>query len=726
MLIDKNNFTFKIHVLWVLLVLVILCNVAMSATDTYTLSKLNISNKKTNNSYSESQHLLNVDLEELSITVKQPSNEVLRSSLKRNLNNVRFLQISSDDIKDINRRNTAINSGNLATTACLLIVSALCPGDPSYITSITLLKMLEYTKFLNIEYTSRIEFFFLTYKPVTGVINIPYLELPSMIKSKFTETSTPTIFEIFGLSSVFIINFWDDLIALSITFIIFLICYLIAFCAHRANSQSIASFVFRRLRVIVQNYAIGLFYIICMNIVMFASIQFQSVYFKSTPNILSFVAAVLFLVFIIIALSFHFVFIYKYRKYRVNTPTEDQAERLTLFRRSHKGVGVIFESFKTNSILRQGFLFVFVIRIIAFSLILTLCYTFPLLRIILVLAMDLLMFVYTIAARPFTTFINLLQQIIFEFALIGVHTCLLALAILDQTGKNTDYSLNKLSGLVMTFTIESSFCPLLFIILKAGMVVVSSCIKIRNNRRKRPVRSSDLTVGSNMSIIPIDRTEIEANTLYREHIPQGLFQNDKMNIVLPEGDNSERRQINSEDFSAAPESNNQDIPYPYNKDNGVKNVIKHYWINPGSEPKMPAEKSQEKLNSNQHIEISQIHLGSSSPVDHVPPEPQDEINSAKLTLKQLLGNKRSVKKRVNRIHHSEIHSNLVHEPSRLHEMVSNVFNSSVAHTELKIEPNLNLEEMKPSFDEVQSAVPKLTKFKRKAQIEVEDEIFVVE
>ena len=289
MLIRQNKFIINIYILSVLIVLIILCNAVMSVTGADILSKLNTSNQKANNSHNRLQHLSKMDSEELNILMEQPSNKVVDPSLNTKYNNVRFLQISSGDIKDIDRRNTAINAANLATTACLLISSALSPGDPSYIMSITLLKILEYTKFLNIEYTSRIELFFLTYKPVTGVINIPYLELPSIIKSKFTETPAPVIFKVFGLSSVFIINFWNDLIALGITFIIFLTCYLVECCTHRANSPST---IFRRVRAIVQNYFLGLFYVICMNIVLFASLQFQSVYLKSTANIMSFVTAV--------------------------------------------------------------------------------------------------------------------------------------------------------------------------------------------------------------------------------------------------------------------------------------------------------------------------------------------------------------------------------------------------------------------------------------------------
>ena len=310
-----------------------------------------------------------------------------------------------------------------------------------------------------------------------------------------------------------------------------------------------------------------------------------------------------------------------------------------------------------------------------------------------------------------------------------MHACLLTLAILDQTKKDKDYPISNLSELVIILIIASNFCPLFFIILKAGLISIRFCIKIRNNRIKRPIHSSDLTVRSNMSIIPMDRTEIEANaTLCRERIPQDkedLFQDNNVNIVFPEADNSERRQINSEDFSAAPDQNNQDVPYPYNKDNGIKDIVKYYWINPGSGPKIPVEKPQEKLNSNQHIEISQIHLGSSSPVDRISSEPQEDTNSAKQVLKQLLNNKRSESKRVNIAHNSEMRSKLVHEPSRLNE-VGNVHNSSITPRELNIEPNIKLQEMKQSLAEVQPAVPKLTKFKRKAQIEVEDEIFVLE
>ena len=609
------------------------------------------------------------------------------AALEKTLLEKRSLLMTLDEIKEVNRRINAVNVMNIVTTSFLLVMSILSPEDPSYITIITLLKMLEYTKFLNIYYTGSLGYFFLGYKPVTGVINSEGLKLSSQIKAKFLKKTPSTTFTNFGVAADFIVNFWSSLIALAITLVIFLIFCLIDWLTHKNNAQPTILLVCRRARITIQNYFIGLFYISFMDIMLFTVIQLQYTYFGSFINSFSFLLAIIFFLTVIGAISLHYYLIYKNQSHQDSLEAQEITEGIDTFKKNLAGFSILFYAFKDMLSIQQLFLPLFQIRSLIFALTIATLHDYPIPRIIIIDMITIFMLVYVIVVAPFTSAINTIQQIGFELCLLCVNTCLLILALLDNTKTNTAQYTDNLSEAIIIFTILASVCPILFILLKGIYHVIryfknlkqqhppssitiypTNSADITNKRLVHSVRSAnpnhlgDLTASSNIYTIPTGRTEIDLYT----HPGQikNLKQNTGWSMTQPKLHSNFSEKLDSERVPIA-----EDFLAPMfdlrhrHKLGDSATIIGDYWLNPG----MGLESKQVMSNGERNYyypDASQTNIESEMSINNMQSLPLEKTGSVSNTL-QIILNKKRLHKRMEMNYRNGIKINSQSSPSDL-------------------------------------------------------------
>ena len=361
-----------------------------------------------------------------------------------------YLPISEAETKEATRLAVFTNVSSSLVTAGLLLTAVICPFDSSAITGSALSRLLEYTKYLNISHSVRLEAIFSASDGNPLLFNIAALKLPAQTQEELAYSSNILVFTRYGLGSSFLLNFCDDIIWLLCLLGVLMLFYLLERVIKRFTKRDQLQFITEKARMIGQNYFTDQIYDGCSSIIFFFGLELWSSDFQYRIRRVSIIVAVICVSIILYQLRFHYKLIRKYQKIKSRcTQPAALEEGLRTFEEKNEGVKVLYEDFKDNTFARQAFLLLLTMRGMIYSLLVTTIYSHPFLQISLMTCLNVLFLGYVVIKRPFK-FIELnIKQSMLEAVLLTANISLFITALLDKSGASTTLSIQRTSEVII-------------------------------------------------------------------------------------------------------------------------------------------------------------------------------------------------------------------------------------------------------------------------------------
>ena len=397
------------------------------------------------------------------------------------------LSLSASDQKQISNIVTVTSTVNTISTVSLATASIASASNPAAVTGSTMVKVLAYTRYLNITHSARLEATFVGLQTSTGVFDSKQIQLGSSTKSKFKEHTAPTMFEKYNVSPTFLIGFWAGLISLLILATVALFVMIIDKRIIKLENKKLLKRASRKLKDTFQNYLITQFYDSYGDVMLFAGLEFRSSKFSSNLSILSFIAAMAMTIIGLVMLYIHIRILKKYQEVRREEEQSNAktSNKLKKFTDEYSGVKTLFNDFKDNSFIHQAFLLFFVIRSILIGIILTAFVEYPLVQISLFTTTSILMLGYVITVKPFKEVLDFIQQIAFELVILAVNASMLTMAILDLKHEGSTRRRYYVGETVIQANLVSQFLPTIFLVLKCIAFVKELYEKLKERRRAK-------------------------------------------------------------------------------------------------------------------------------------------------------------------------------------------------------------------------------------------------
>ena len=435
-------------------------------------------------------------------------------------------------------------TGNAIATAGLTTATVISGSNPSAITGASLVQILVYTRYMNISRSSRLEATFVGFKVSSGVIDTQQTSLSNQTKDKFQEKSSPPMFENYGISPTFLVNFWAGVVSLLIISGVVLIVMAIYWKISRVriNIRYIEK-LFKILKDNGINYLVSQFYNSYGDVMLFAGLEFRSSRFTSTLSVVSFAMAIIFSVLGIIILVLHAGLLRKYQLLKKEDEKIDDTsqKKLEKFKISTKGVKTLYGEFKDESIYQQSFLIFLIIRSMLCGLCLSLLYSYPLVQTIILNVLFIIFLGYVVMIKPFDDIIDQVQQVFFEAITVLVNVSLLYIAVLDHQG-NTDENKRYVVGeIFMQANMLAQFVPTGFLVVKIAITAREFYKKFKNRKRGKVSSVHDAT-----SLAKVAPLELPPRRLLHDRIQSFRASVIKSDLASPHNVENSNNAENSE------------------------------------------------------------------------------------------------------------------------------------------------------------------------------------
>ena len=292
-------------------------------------------------------------------------------------------------------------------------------------------------------------------------------DMPDSVKEDITSRRTPYAFDRYGVASSFILNFWKKMMLLIIIFAVVVLTAVIEFAATTWQWKFLPPMIFALARQFPQSYLLSELYSMLGDVVLYSTLQYRTLQFRSKSEWADFFVSILFLLAVFSMPFWHFRFIMKYRKAKETAHFRKNKSVLTFFQESNMGFKLFFDDFKDTFKRQQFFLMFLTGRDLIFSLILTTMFDHPLPQMIIWLALNIGMMIYLFLYKPFKNLFNLVQQVFYEILLFVALIVLLILISLDMRN-SADMTTRDVLGKILIF--ES-------LLFSYGTILIT-CLKI--------------------------------------------------------------------------------------------------------------------------------------------------------------------------------------------------------------------------------------------------------
>ena len=395
------------------------------------------------------------------------------------------LAVNSQDTQTIQTLSDATQKANTATQAGLAAINMATPFSSAAMVLGSLSKLLEYTRYLNITHSPRLELMFATILPSLEIINTNSLGISKKLQDELSVyPAAPDVFDKYGIPASFLVNEWGNIVsfALVLGFVI-TICMIDQLTSRLQSCRRLRSFS-RWTRLASQSYLFGILYGGFGDVVLFSGIELHSILFTSAYTDLSFGLVIASLCMCVLTICFHVRFLVKYQAIR----KQDSPGQVQHFREQSESLKLLFEDYFDFSLMQQCFLVFLSVRNIIYGVVLTALYTQPLAQIIIIDSLSIIALIYLLLKKPFKRKIDLIQQAVFELAILTANVCLPGMAILDLS-PHEDHSIvrARLGDAFIMINLTVRFMPMICILPKLTIIAMGIYNKVKNRRRQTSV-----------------------------------------------------------------------------------------------------------------------------------------------------------------------------------------------------------------------------------------------
>jgi len=402
------------------------------------------------------------------------------------------LDVSAEQAKQVQQVTKATEAAGTTSSAVGAAYAFLNSGDPSAMLMASLVKMLQYVKYIDIVFPAKIEMMFEAQSKVNETsLNSSFFvtKIENRIKGIFYNAPLQGAFGYYQLYSSFASNFLQSLLILSgLSILICLLQVLTMLCSKSSKTHKIFA---RILDIFKWNLFLILFCGMYGDIIFYSSFEFGTADFDNLSSAISFTICVLvnvlaaLVVIRLIQVNLNLKFSRKNR-IALNHQTKSMQDAVEKWR-NYKP---FFEAYKSYSFSQQSFMLFFIIRVSLFYLVIAYLQDYPKVQIILINLISLAMILYLVIGRPFTKSINTLNQVIFEMTIFAFNICVFLLTFYQSENAYDFTKRETIGNIMIIMNMIAGMVSMLFICIKALVMLK----EIYQNWRKSKRQKSSLRV----------------------------------------------------------------------------------------------------------------------------------------------------------------------------------------------------------------------------------------
>jgi len=402
-------------------------------------------------------------------------------------------------------------------------------------------------KFLDVNYSLKLYVMFKTQKITsTGLHLIP--AMGQSAQKNVPDRSLPDKFELNGLDSSFLVNFWQAFVTLLILFFVILVASAVEFYLEGYQkafeiAQKINSFLKWNilLTVFCSNYGDLAFY---------TTVEFSTFEFDAAVPVLSFIIclSVNTLGFFIVVFMMKAIARFRVQKHQHNlaltitTGRRNRQQPVEDFRKQFLRCSMVHKDFKEDTWWQQIYVMVFCIRAYLYGLFVGFMYDYPIVLAVLLMLFGGVVLGYLLVKRPMKKLLDFIQQIFCEIILLIVNFCVMLIAIIDQKDSGDNSAKDGLSSMIIGMNIIMSWSLPVFAVIK-GILIGKEFFKARKGaalpveNKPQPLEKNSNNGSSLQVLETFDNSPVRIPRLQASR-PRPSTELDVGNYQISEQDNS--------------------------------------------------------------------------------------------------------------------------------------------------------------------------------------------
>ena len=365
------------------------------------------------------------------------------------------------------------------------------PLDPDAVTFVTLVKLMQYVRYLDIDMPSRLERLGVSRArnvlDLKANIDIPTSTVTNLAKRK----APPEIFESHSLSPGFVVNYWDVLISIMIGLGIIIFLHVLQLICKKLHALWLKE-VLQVLKLILGwGYTLMIFTINIDDIILYGAMEFKTISFVSSTKLssLSFFLCLTFIGVMIAVMVGICIVVKKCRDNLETAPSIHARRYITKFERAWDWCQIFYRGFRALNWVSEYFYLIYMIRIGFPMLIVVWSYQKPVIIPIFEILVSLCILAILIYQKPFQKRVNHIQLLIVEAIVLLLNVCMLIITGLDVAGIHNSSFAIFLGDVVIIGNVILNFLVLIFLFIRLILEIraISAAITKAEIKGKRCV-----------------------------------------------------------------------------------------------------------------------------------------------------------------------------------------------------------------------------------------------
>jgi len=354
--------------------------------------------------------------------------------------------------------------------------SSSSSSSNSKVSFFTLVKMLHYIRYLDIEFPPRLQR--LAVDPHRTPLSLRFgFRLPQKTQAKFTRYPLPVVFATYGLHSSFLVTYWLEFTCLMFTITTGVIFWIIEKICEKKKFTTVKK-ICERIRVTAGfNFFLILVATGIDDLVLSISLQFKSMRADNVADGFSCFMAVFFLLAGLGYLIGTFFTVRQAHSSKKSGAKDEHSEFLL----DTQNTQVLYRGYNEDKLHKQLFFMIYVSRIALPMIFACALYPWPIAQVIFYNLISIGILSYVIIFKPLRQKINQIQLILLESFVLVVNLCGLILTILSKNGSSQSKAAIFFGDVIVVFNWSIHILAFVFLGLKL-LIWVSLALKIRKSQ----------------------------------------------------------------------------------------------------------------------------------------------------------------------------------------------------------------------------------------------------
>jgi len=391
------------------------------------------------------------------------------------------ITVTLEETDSLLSKAAAIKTQGKYTSGSMKAASLLSSSNPAFALLAGLSAMLQYIRYMKVNYPPRVEVFFMitAVDPISLYLNF---EIPNFVQNKLIDYDLPYAFEKYEINSNFVNNLWDFLMTLAVSLLAIVVFILLEFMSRRFSK--INRVMAKVLKVLKWNTPLAMICSSSGDIFFYSSLQFMSSPLDSTASIVCFVLCLVMITSVIALFAVILGILKSFQLHRRRKGTRENED----WKEKWSSWEILFVEYEEKSLFSLGYLALFILRGMVFNLTIANLYNFPLVQSIIITIANFLMYGYLLYFRPLKELLGIVQLFITEGIVFIVTVCVLMLAIMDKAHKDGQPTRVGV-GDVIVFLIQAFNILALAFMAVSLLLSLISAYKIWKQLRAQGVKS---------------------------------------------------------------------------------------------------------------------------------------------------------------------------------------------------------------------------------------------